>query len=381
MQNKAPNRHGDIRVIVVDDSPTARELLVAILQVSEGIRVVGTGSNGEDAVRLVRRMRPDVLLMDINMPKMDGVEATQHIMAEIPVPIILVTGTLMREDVDLSFEAIRAGALTVLSKPGLADSEACEAVVQTVRNMAGVPLVRRWSSTHKLRPIADKPSPGSVTSPGLPTPIVSEPLPVQQDELKRPFRLIGVASSTGGPAALATIFRALPADFPIPILVVQHVTQGFALGLAEWLHRETDIYVGLAAHGAEPKPGTVLIAPDGYHMQINFRGVIELCKEEPYKGLRPSANYLFHSLARIYGPRAMGIMLTGMGDDGAEGMKALHKAGGLTIAQDEQSCVIYSMPREAVIRDAVNMVLSPTEIALTLNRVAEEMLSKDRNDP
>ncbi len=361
---------GPIRVIVIDDSPTARELLVAILQTSEGIQVVGTGANGEDAVRLTRRMRPDVLLMDVVMPKLDGLEATRHIMAEVPTPIVLVTGTFMRTDMDLSFEALRAGALTVIPKPGLSDPEACDMVVKTVRSMADVPVVRRWHRDWRRKrdsePVAAQP----VVAQGPRSAPPRELSATLEQELRRPLRVIGIASSTGGPGALATIFRVLPAEFPLPILVVQHVTPGFASGLAEWLDSVTPLRVGLAAHGVEPQPGTALIAPDDYHLQINFQGLIELYRAEPYKGLRPSANYLFRALARIYGPRALGIILTGMGDDGAEGMEALHDAGGVTIAQDEQSCVVYGMPREAVLRNAVDAILSLDQIALALKQLS-----------
>jgi len=356
-------RSDPIRVIVIDDSPTARDLLIAILQTSGGIQVVGSGVTGEDAVRLTRRMRPDLLLMDINMPRMDGLVATRQIMGETPTPIVLVTGTLMRSDVDLSFEALRVGALTVLAKPGLADMESCEALVQTVRTMAGVPVVRRWLPTAKDAPVA-----ATTAVRPLPVPIArSVPL---ENELKRSLRLIGIAASTGGPGALAAILRALPANFPLPILVVQHVTPGFGIGLAEWLDTQTLLSVTLAAHGNEPRPGTVLIAPDDYHMQINFQGIVELCKEPPYKGLRPSANYLFDALGRIYGPRALGIILTGMGDDGANGMVTLHQAGGVTIAQDEQSSIVYGMPREAVNKNAIDAILSLDEIALVLSRLS-----------
>lgn len=347
-----------IRVVVIDDSPTACELLVAILQGAEGIQVIGVGHTGEDAVRLTKRLRPDVVTMDVRMPKMDGLEATRHIMSEVPTPIVIVTGSnVMRAEANLTFEALRAGALTVVSKPGLADPETCDKVVQTVRLMSEVPVVHHWGRRRSGAPAGRGEEAVALLSP-------------READHQGRVQMIGIAASTGGPAALATVLGALPADFPVPILVVQHVTRGFVAGLAEWLNGETPLHVGLASHGDIPQPGTVLLAPDDYHMQVNARGVVELCREPPYRGLRPSANYLFRSLARAYGPRAVGVVLTGMGDDGAEGLEMLHQAGGLTLAQDEQSCVVYGMPHEAVARNAVDHVLSLDQIALTLGQLA-----------
>ena len=348
-------RTNPIRVVVVDDSTTARELLVALLQNAEGIQVVGSAANGQEAIRLVKRLRPDVVTMDVVMPNMDGLETTRHIMRENPTPIIIVTATLMRDDMDMAFEALQAGALTALRKPGLADPATCAQVVRAVRLMADVPVVRRWGARSERR----------------------RPLPpravVNQANRWQRIQVVGIAASTGGPGALAKVLGPLPASFPLPILVVQHVTRGFTSGLADWLNGETALQVELAGHGETPRGGSILLAPDDYHIQINAQGVIELCKKPPYKGLRPSANYLFHALARSYGPRALGIVLTGMGDDGAEGIQALHQAGGLTIAQDENSCVVYGMPREAVIRNAVDQILSLDQIAVALGSLATKV--------
>lgn len=345
-----------INVVVVDDSPTACELLVAMFQNAEGIQVIGVGYNGEDAVRLTKRLRPDVVTMDVRMPKMDGLEATRQIMRDAPTPIVIVTGSnFMRPEATLTFDALRAGALTVVSKPGLADPETCDKVIQAVRLMSEVPVVRHWARKER------KPSPVTSVAPLLPT---------DADDQRR-VQMIGIAASTGGPAALATVLGSLSADFPAPILVVQHVTRGFVAGLAEWLNGVTPLRVSVTSHGDTPQPGDVLLAPDDYHIQANAKGTVELCKEPPYKGLRPSANYMFRSLAHAYGPRAVGIVLTGMGDDGAEGLEALHQAGGLTVAQDEQSCVVYGMPREAIARNAVDRVLTLDQIALTLSQLAQ----------
>ena len=357
---------GPIRVVVVDDTPTVRELLVAILHQAEGIQVVGAGSDGEEAVRLVKRLRPDVVTMDVRMPRVDGLEATRRIMGESPTRIVIVTGSLMRAGEDLTFDALRAGALTVILTPGVADPETCDNVVRTVRLMSEVPVVHRWSKRERQR-----------RSKRLPAKLVLPLLPKGTED-GRGVRIIGIASSTGGPGALATVLRPLTADFPIPILVVQHITPGFATGLAEWLNNETALRVGLAGHGDLPRSGTALIAPDDYHLQVNVRGEVELSKAPPYKGLRPAANYLFRSLARSFGSRAMGVVLTGMGDDGAEGMKDLHCAGGLTVAQDEASCVVYGMPREAVLRQAVDRILSPEQIAEALQGLASQRHGTNR---
>ena len=345
------NERGTIRVVVVDDSPTVRDLLTTVLS-DAGLQVVGQGTNGEEAIRLVDRLRPDVVTMDVHMPRMDGLEATRRIMRQSPTPIVIVANSMTHPNVDLTFESLKAGALTVVRKPGLRDPETCEQMVQTVRLMAGVPVVHHWE-----RKPAGRDRKSEVGVAHLHSDL--RPLPSY-------IRIVGIASSTGGPAALAAVLGTLPQDFPLPILIVQHMTNGFAAALAEWLNTQTPLAVSLAGHGETPQPGTVLIAPDDYHMQVSLRGVVELVREPPYKGLRPSANYLLASLARAYGPKALGVILTGMGDDGADGLEALHKSGGLTLAQDEATCVVYGMPGEAMARNAVDRVLSPSQIALAL---------------
>lgn len=366
----APSRKSDnspVRVIVVDDSPTARDLLVGILSNSSGIQVVGTGSNGEEAIRLVQRLRPDVVTMDIRMPIMDGLEATRQIMRELPTPIVIISGSMQKPDVDLTFKALRAGALTALTKPGLEDADHCAHIVQTVRLMSEVHVVKHWH----------KPEPESKVAPAQ--------LAQDQKQLSSlgvidiqtlDVRVIGIASSTGGPSALASVLGSLPKDFPIPVVVVQHVSAGFAPGLADWLDTQTPLSVEVAAHGDPIRPGLVQIAPDDYHMRVTEIGTIELSKAPPYKGLRPSANHLFDSLAKNYGSKSVGVIMTGMGDDGAEGILSMHRAGAMTVAQDEKSCVVYGMPREAVIRNAIDRILTPENISFLLGALGRQKISR-----
>ncbi len=351
-----------IRIVVVDDSPTMRELLVALFQNLDDIQVVGTGANGEDAVRLVSRLSPNLLLMDVSMPKLDGLAATTKIMRETPTPIILLSASMKHSDVDLTFQALQAGALTVLSKPGVDDPGACENILQNVRTMSGVPVIHHWGRKANQLPVQRE---AKVALPGK--------LPE--------IDVIGIAASTGGPGALALVLGQLDDQYPLPVIVVQHISPGFCGGLAEWISTRTRLRVEVAGHGDALQPGVLFIAPDDYHLQVDERGILELNKHAPYKGLRPSANYLFDSLARVFGPRALGVILTGMGDDGCNGLEALHQAGGLTIAQNAESCVVYGMPGEAVSRNLIDYSLSPEKISEVFKQLAQPNQTDDFNKP
>lgn len=350
---------GPIHIVVVDDSATARELLLGIFRSSPDIQVVGTGFNGMDAISLVNRLHPDVVILDINMPKMDGLEATKRIMREAPTPIVLITSRLP-VDLDLSFKALRAGALTVIDKPALNDLETCRKIVQTVKLLAGVPVIHHWrtrDATREPSQSVEKQQPFEVDDSSL-------------NERLADIQIIGIATSTGGPAALVTVLNGLPKEFPLPILAVQHITEGFAEGLATWLNMQLRLDVCIATNGEKLRAGVLYLPPDDHHLMISARKTVQLSKDPPYKGLRPSANYLFESLARVYGKQTMGIILTGMGDDGVQGAVSIYNRGGLIVAQDEQSSVVYGMPREVKMRSAVNQVLNLEQIAMLLNRFA-----------
>ena len=339
-----------VRVLVVDDSEVARRLLAEVLGRDRSLQVVGEAASGAEALRLAARLRPDVITMDVQMPGMDGLETTRRIMEQHPAPIVVVSGGHDPGDLAHSVRALEAGALTALRKPrGPADpgfaAQAAE-LVGTVKLMAEVKVFRR-------RPAA--------APPGRPLP---RP-PADDAHRARQHRaeLVAVGASTGGPAALATILRGLPATTPVPILVVQHITPGFDAALASWLDETIPLPVRLAGDGQPLRPGEVAIAPAGTHLGLSGAGRVELREGPPLGGHRPSATHLFASVAQVFGPRAVGVILTGMGSDGAAGLLELRRAGGATLAQDEASCVVAGMPAAAVAAGAVDQVVPLDELA------------------
>ena len=333
-----------IRVMVAEDSAVTREYLDHLLSQDPALQVVGTVQNGQEAVEQAQRLRPDVILMDVHMPLMNGYEATRQIMERIPTPIVMISSNMSHDQVAMTFEALKAGALTVLDKPyglGHPDSnKTASQLKETVRLMAGVKVIRRW-------PRRDRSAP----SPTLPARAGSN------------IQLIVIGASTGGPTVIVEILGSLPLNFPVPILVVQHIATGFTPGLVKWVGQSTPLHVKLAKSGETAQPGTVYLAPHGAQMGITKDRQIHLTKEPRENHFCPSVSYLFESVAKAFGQSAMGILLTGMGQDGAGGLLQLSKAGGVTIAQDEETSVIFGMPGEAIRLGAAQYVLSPAQIA------------------
>jgi two-component system, chemotaxis family, protein-glutamate methylesterase/glutaminase len=322
-----------VRVVVVDDSPTARHLLVAICERDPDITVVGEASDGTQAVALVGRLRPDLVLMDVNMPHLDGLEATKTIMRETPTPIIMVTAGTSSKDVEAGLNAIRFGALSVVPKPLGPEAPgfggAAERLTSMVKALAEVRVVRRR---------------------------IGGPLPNRAPSYESTPRILAIAASTGGPPALCRFLQHLPPDLPVPVVVVQHLVAGFLPGLVDWMRAEVPFHVVQAETGQTLRPGTVYLAPDGTHLEVTASLRAKLTNSPPVAGFRPSASVLFDSVARSVGKEGIAVVLTGMGQDGYEGARTLHAAGGRVFAQDEESSAVYGMPRvviEAGIADHV----------------------------
>lgn len=341
-----------IRVMVVEDSPLIQEFLVHVLSSDPAIQVVGIARSGEEALEVVARTRPDVITMDIHLPKMDGFDTTRRIMETNPTPIVIVSGSWNPQEVSGTFRAMEAGALAALPRPQGAGHPEHKSttgeLIQTVKLMSEVKVVRRWA---RLRPGV------TVGPPAL-----------EEDFGRRPVdvRVVAVGTSTGGPLVLRTILSGLPKDFSVPLLIVQHMAAGFIRGFADWLAQDSRLPIHVAANGEHTLPGHVYLAPDDFQMTVGMGGRIILTKDEPEYGLRPSVSCLFRSVKEVYGQNAVGVLLTGMGKDGAEELRLMKEKGAITIAQDEESSVVHGMPGEAISLGAVNYVLSPERIVAAL---------------
>jgi two-component system chemotaxis response regulator CheB len=330
-----------VRVLVADDSEIFRELLSKVIVGEPGFEVVASAGDGNTAAAMARELKPDVITMDLNMPDADGFSGIARIMAETPTPILVLTAD--RQEV-VGFRALSLGALDILEKPAASVdlNDYGQILRSRLRLLAGVKVIRH------LRGLRERRGPAPA-APGRADVVV-------------------IGASLGGPRALATLLRGLSREFPVPIAIVQHIADGFTEGLASWLAQESRLDVREAADGEVLRPGRVLLAPTGRHLVL-AKGVAHLSDAPPVDTFRPSVTPLFLSAARSYGARCCGVILTGMGRDGADGMKALKEAGAHTIAQDEASSAVFGMPRAAIELGAVDRVLSLDDIPRALLEV------------
>ncbi|KAF0158592.1 MAG: two-component system chemotaxis family response regulator CheB [Syntrophaceae bacterium] len=353
-----------IRVLVVDDSPAVRLGIRLVLESDPALTVIGEARNGEESVALCRQLHPDIVTMDIIMPGMGGYEAICEIMSEAPCPILVLTGIESKDMVAVGFKALALGALSVLPKATLLDPDSDEGreLIRQIKLIAGIKVVRRRLTSGEDHHQAVN---------GL----MARATPVRHaflSRMQKEARLVVIGASTGGPPALQTILSGLPPDFPLPILVVQHISAGFSAGLANWLSSVTSLRCKLGEYGETIQPGCVYFAPDNKHITVNNKGVVVLDSSGPVGGHRPAINVLFESVARSFMAAAVGILLTGMGKDGAQGLKAMRQAGAYAIAQDEKSSVVFSMPAAAIELEAVDEILDLNVIAPWLRRLVNK---------
>lgn len=340
-----------IRVLIVEDSPVIREFLTYVLSSDKELYIAGIAANGEEALQAAQRYKPDVITMDIHMPKMDGLEATRRIMETQPTPIVVVSGSSTAKEVAITFRALEAGALAVVARPqglGHADYEiTARELVQTVKLMSEVKVVRRWPRLDK------KPT-----------------VPVQPaKKASARIEVVAIGGSTGAPLVMKTILSGLPRDFPVPVLIVQHMATGFIQGYVEWLADSSNLPISLANNGDILSPGRAYVAPDGMQMAVGAGNRIVLSEKKSESDLCPSISHLFLSVAQVFGRNAIGVLLTGMGKDGAEELKLMKDEGAATIVQDKDSSVVFGMPGEAIKLEAAIYVLPPEKIVPALTNL------------
>jgi two-component system chemotaxis response regulator CheB len=349
-----------IRVMIVEDSRVVREHLEHVVRSDPRLAVAGAYESAEAALVPLPGLRPDVISMDIRLPGMNGFGATQRIMSELPTPIIVVSAGVECSELKISMNALRAGALAVVEKPAGTTHKDYQALAARLCDqlvlMSQVKVVRQRFNRGPAGPNAVEtafcPRPSRITRPW-----------------RAPFQIAGIVASTGGPSALARLLGGLPSDFPLPIVLVQHITSSFHAGFVSWLDGISELSVVTAQDGQRPAAGMVYVAPADRHLQIEH-GCMTIGDGEPVCGQAPSGTVLFESLATSYGSDALGILLTGMGQDGAEGLKSLREAGGYTLAEDESTAVVYGMPAVAARMGAVCESLPLDDICRRLQCLA-----------
>ena len=341
-----------VRVLIVDDSRVTQEFLTYIFSRDPSIEVVGFADDGSEVLDIIKSKHPDVITMDIHMRRVNGFDATRLIMENAPTPIVIVSESTRAKEETFLFNALEAGALAVVARPpgiGVAGhNAAAREMIRTVKMMSEIKLVRRLVKPPKKQ--------------------AAEPKYIPFTPRPKEIELIAIGASTGGPPVLLKILSLLSPDLPVPVLIVQHISQGFVEGFSNWLSSATKFPLHIAEHGQQTTPGHGYVAPDGFHMGIGSDKKIVLSNQAPENGLRPSVDHLFRS-AQKFGTQAVGVLLTGMGKDGAAELKILKDAGAFTIAQDEASSVVFGMPGEAVKIGAASCVLAPEEIGNLLNNL------------
>jgi two-component system chemotaxis response regulator CheB len=333
-----------IKVLIVEDSPSIAAMMRDLLGRDSEIEVVGWAKTGHEAIALRNALNPDVMTMDLNMPLMGGLDAIKIIASTRPVPILVVSQLIESRDSEVAFEALRCGAIDIMGKPSGGGPGGFSEI--------GAELTFRVKTVARIRPMRLF---GKTVAAGVKPKV----------ERRRPLKpaVVVIGASTGGPPALAMILKELPRRLPVPIAIVQHIAPGFIAGLRQWLARQSALPVKLATDGAPLVGGEIYLAPDHYHLEIGAKKKFALTPDAPLRGHRPSVDRLMASAARVCGANVLGVLLTGMGRDGAAGLKQIRDAGGRTIVQDEATSLVFGMPREAIAAGGAEIVCPLEKIA------------------
>jgi two-component system chemotaxis response regulator CheB len=349
-----------VRVLVVEDSMVVRELLLHIIGGDSRLEVAAAVSSAEEALECLDRVAPDVISLDIRLPGMNGLDATLEIMARRPTPIVVISANVESDELNIAMNAMRAGALAVVEKPVGVSHESYTQVARHICTqlviMSQIQVLKQ-TSARKL---------SFGTAPEVKTPAVEIP----RSRTPVTYSILGIVASTGGPNVLTQLLPALGANFPLPILMVQHMTDSFIEGFAAWLPSVCPFKSMIVQGGETPKPGCIYLAPPDRHITLTSSGLIRLSNAPPVVSQRPSGTVLFQGMAKAYGPSAIGVLLTGMGSDGADGLLELRNAGGYTIAEDETTAIVYGMPGSAqkigAVRDLLPLpMIAPRVVELT----------------
>jgi two-component system chemotaxis response regulator CheB len=376
-----PNSTAPVSVVVVDDSSVQRRFARMVIDGDPGLALVGEARTGSDAIALVERLRPQVVLMDLHLPMMNGIEAIERIMAVRPTPILVYSSFVDGDDRENAAAALAAGAVDVMAKPGAPDGgpanleQYAESLRRRLRLVGRVKVITHprarlggagaQLSTHRLRRPAGAPATEVRRSAPAPVPLAT----TDSGLTARRVKVIAIGASTGGPQALATLLSELPADLESAVVVIQHMADGFMEGLAGWLDGLCPLPVAVGSSGKRLLPGTVTVAPSGLNLVVHDQ--LRVTTEEPPRSQYhvPGIDVTFGSLADAVGAQAVGLLLTGMGRDGAAGLKRMRERGAFTIAQDEETCAVYGMPAAAMAVDAVDRQLPLGEIGAALRQL------------
>lgn len=357
-----------IKILLVEDSPIVVTILKRLLTIEGSMEVVGIARTGVEGLELIPKVQPDVICTDLHMPQMNGLEFTSRVMELYPRPILVISASVQDEDTQNVFKLLEAGAVDIFPKPRVGLLQEYEQIkdqlIKKIQVLAGVKVFTIKRKIHgvvtPVKPIVPPSSDQGLTHEPFPAKLFPK---LRLSSITLRYKLVVIGSSTGGPQALQEILTNLPADFPLPIVCVQHISLGFLQGLIDWLKSQCKLKIKIATQGELPEDGVIYFPPENNHLEFDRLGRFSLSMSPPLGGHRPSVTVTFKSASKFYHRGVIGILLTGMGRDGADGLLAIQQEGGLTIGQDEKTSVVFGMPKEAILLGAVSEILPITAIA------------------